>query len=251
MAIGGDGSLRVARRLADKGLRVVGVPKTIDNDLEETVITFGFDSAVSFATDCIDRLHTTAASHQRVMVVEVMGRYAGWIALNCGVSGDAHAILIPEIPYDIGKVAAALLRREREGAQHSIVVAAEGAAPSGGKASTIEKRIGRPERLGGIGERVAGELAVLTGKETRHVVLGHLLRGGAADHVRPVAVLALRRRRGARARRGTLRRDGRSRPADGALRAARESHAAHEVGAGRLRHHSHRARPRHLLRGLR
>ncbi len=179
VAIGGDGSLRVARRLADKGLRVVGVPKTIDNDLEETVITFGFDSAVSFATDCIDRLHTTAASHQRVMVVEVMGRHAGWIALNCGVSGDAHAILIPEIPYDIGKLAAALLKREREGAQHSIVVAAEGAAPSGGKASTIEKRIGRPERLGGIGERVAGELAVLTGKETRHVVLGHLLRGGA------------------------------------------------------------------------
>ena len=178
VAIGGDGSLRTAMRLAEKGLRVVGVPKTIDNDLEETVITFGFDSAVSFATDCIDRLHTTAASHQRIMVVEVMGRYAGWIALNCGVSGDAHAILIPEIPYDIGRVAAALLRRERKDAGYSIVVVAEGAAPNGGKVSMIEKRVGRPERLGGIGERVADELAVLTRKDTRHVVLGHLLRGG-------------------------------------------------------------------------
>ena len=178
VAIGGDGSLRVARRLADMGLRVVGVPKTIDNDLEETVITFGFDSAVSFATDCIDRLHTTAASHRRVMVVEVMGRYAGWIALNSGVSGDAHAILIPEIPYDIGKVAAALLRREREGARYFIVVAAEGAAPDGGTVSTLEKPPGRPVRLGGIGERVAAQLATLTGKESRHVVLGHLLRGG-------------------------------------------------------------------------
>ena len=178
VAIGGDGSMRVARRLADLGLRVVGVPKTIDNDLEETVITFGFDSAVSFATDCIDRLHTTAASHRRVMVVEVMGRYAGWIALNSGVSGDAHAVLIPEIPYDIGKVAAALLRRERDGAQHCIVVAAEGAAPGGGTALTLEKPPGRPVRLGGIGERVAAQLAALTGKESRHVVLGHLLRGG-------------------------------------------------------------------------
>jgi 6-phosphofructokinase 1 len=178
VAIGGDGSLRVAHRLSELGLRVVGVPKTIDNDLEETVITFGFDSAVSFATDCLDRLHTTAASHRRILVVEVMGRYAGWIALNSGVSGDAHAILIPEIPYDIRKVAAALIEREQAGAQHSIVVCAEGAAPLGGKPSTIERRIGRPERLGGIGERVAGELAVFTAKETRHVVLGHLLRGG-------------------------------------------------------------------------
>ena len=178
VAIGGDGSLRIARHLADKGLRVVGVPKTIDNDLEETVITFGFDSAVSFATECIDRLHTTAASHRRVMVVEVMGRYAGWIAVNSGVSGDAHAILIPEIPYDIKAVAAALLRRERGGARYSIVVVAEGAAPKGGAMSTVEKQAGRSERLGGIGERVAQQLAVLTGKQTRHVVLGHLLRGG-------------------------------------------------------------------------
>ena len=178
VAIGGDGSLGIANGLAHKGLRVIGVPKTIDNDLESTVITFGFDSAVSFATECIDRLHSTAAAHRRIMVVEVMGRHAGWIALNCGVSGDAHAILIPEIRYDIGKVATALLERERKGSQHSIVVVAEGAVAKGGQACVIEKEIGRAERLGGLGERVAKELAALTRKEARHVVLGHLLRGG-------------------------------------------------------------------------
>ena len=178
VAIGGDGSLGIAHGLAQKGLRVIGVPKTIDNDLESTVITFGFDSAVSFATECIDRLHTTAASHRRIMVVEVMGRNAGWIALNCGVSANAHAILIPEIPYDIRKVAASLLAREHKGSHHSIVVAAEGAVPKGGKASVIEKQVGHAERLGGIGERIEKELAALTGKEIRHVVLGHLLRGG-------------------------------------------------------------------------
>jgi len=179
VAIGGDGSLGIANALAKKGLRVVGVPKTIDNDLEHTVITFGFDTAVSFATECIERLHTTAASHRRLIVVEVMGRYAGWIALNAGVSGDAHAILIPEIPYDLQKVAAALRAREAQGRYYSIVVVAEGARPKGGARSVIEKRIGQAERLGGIGERVAKQLAQLTGKEARHVVLGHLLRGGA------------------------------------------------------------------------
>jgi 6-phosphofructokinase len=140
VAIGGDGSLAIANVLAKKGLRVVGVPKTIDNDLSQTAATFGFDTAVSFATECIERLHTTAASHRRVIVVEVMGRYAGWIALNAGVSSDAHVILIPEIPYRIERAA---------------------------------------ERLGGIGKRVAGEIGALTGKETRDIVLGHLLRGGA------------------------------------------------------------------------
>jgi 6-phosphofructokinase 1 len=179
IAIGGDGSLGIASALARKGLRVIGVPKTIDNDLSQTVITFGFDTAVSFATECIERLHTTAASHRRVIVVEVMGRYAGWIALNAGVSGDAHAILIPEIPYDIGRVAAALRAREAEGKYYSIVIIAEGARPKGGARSIIERRIGAAERLGGIGERVASALAKLTGKEVRHVVLGHLLRGGA------------------------------------------------------------------------
>jgi 6-phosphofructokinase 1 len=179
VAIGGDGSLSIAAALAAKGLRVVGVPKTIDNDLAHTVITFGFDTAVSFATECIERLHTTAASHRRVIVVEVMGRYAGWIALNSGVSGDAHVILIPEIRYDIGRVAAALRAREGQGHYYSIVVVAEGALPKGGARSVIEKKAGSPERLGGIGERVAKDLARLTSKETRHVVLGHLLRGGA------------------------------------------------------------------------
>ncbi len=179
IAIGGDGSLGIANGLARKGLRVVGVPKTIDNDLDSTVVTFGFDSAVSFATECIDRLHTTAESHRRVMVVEVMGRYAGWIALNSGVSGDAHGILIPEIPYDIRKVANAIRARERRGQTYSIVVVAEGARPLGGGHSVIEKRVGAAERLGGAAERVAAELGRLTGKETRHVVLGHLLRGGS------------------------------------------------------------------------
>jgi phosphofructokinase-like protein len=179
VAIGGDGSLGIANALVKYGLRVVGVPKTIDNDLESTVVTFGFDSAVSFATNCLDRLHTTTQSHRRVMVVEVMGRYAGWIALNSGVSGDAHAILIPEIPYDIRKVAAAIKDREQRGDAYSIVVVAEGAKPKGGTHSVIEKNVGQAERLGGIAERVSKELGVLTGKETRHVVLGHLLRGGS------------------------------------------------------------------------
>jgi 6-phosphofructokinase 1 len=178
VAIGGDGSLGIANALAERGLRVIGVPKTIDNDLESTVITFGFDSAVSFATECIDRLHTTAESHRRVMVVEVMGRYAGWIALNSGVSGDAHAILIPEIPYDIRKVAAAIRARQKAGHAYSIVVVAEGALPAGGRRSVVEKRVGAAERLGGVGAQVSAELGKLTGKETRHVVLGHLLRGG-------------------------------------------------------------------------
>jgi 6-phosphofructokinase 1 len=178
IAIGGDGSLAIAKVLHAKGLPVVGVPKTIDNDLDGTVITFGFDTAVSFATECIDRLHTTAASHQRVMVVEVMGRYAGWIALNCGISGTADVILLPEIPYDLDVVAAKIRDREREGALFSIVVVAEGAKPKGGTHLVVEKRVGAAERLGGVGQKVAQDIAQATGKESRHVVLGHLLRGG-------------------------------------------------------------------------
>ncbi len=178
VAIGGDGSLGIANALHRKGLRVVGVPKTIDNDLERTVVTFGFDSAVTFATECIDRLHTTAESHRRVIVVEVMGRYAGWIALNCGVSADAHAILIPEIPYDIDAVARSLGHRQRSGLRHAIVVVAEGAHPHGGTHSVVDHRVGAEKRLGGLGARVAQELAERTGREIRHVVLGHLLRGG-------------------------------------------------------------------------
>lgn len=178
VSIGGDGSLTIANALAKHGMRVVGVPKTIDNDLDRTVITFGFDTAVSFATECIDRLHSTAESHRRVMVVEVMGRYAGWIALNAGISGTADAILIPEIPYDIDKVAEKIKDREKRGALFSIVVVAEGAVPKGGTRSVIGTEIGRAERLGGAGERVAKELQAATGKESRCVVLGHLLRGG-------------------------------------------------------------------------
>lgn len=178
IAIGGDGSLSIANELGKKGLRVIGVPKTIDNDLDQTVITFGFDTAVSFATDCIGRLHSTAQAHQRVMVVEVMGRYAGWIALNSGVSGTADAILIPEIPYDIRKVAEKIRERDRHGRMFSIVVVAEGAKPIGGTTSVLEHEVGRAERLGGIGETVGKQIQQETGKETRVVVLGHLLRGG-------------------------------------------------------------------------
>lgn len=178
VAIGGDGSLGIANVLAQKGLRVIGVPKTIDNDLDKTVITFGFDTAVSFATSCIDRLHSTAEAHQRVMIVEVMGRYAGWIALESGVAGTADVILIPEIPYDIHKVAKKIDSRWKDGAHFAIVVVAEGARPKGGSLSVISKEIGRAEKLGGAGERVAKEIQTITGKETRCVVLGHLLRGG-------------------------------------------------------------------------
>ena len=179
ICVGGDGSLAIANVLAKKGLRVIGVPKTIDNDLDKTVATFGFDTAVSFATECLDRLHSTAEAHQRIMVVEVMGRYAGWIALNAGTSGSADAILIPEIPYDLTKVAAHIAQRAQRGRKFSIVVVAEGAKALGGEVSVVEREIGRAERLGGIGERVAQELEALTGQDTRSVVLGHLLRGGS------------------------------------------------------------------------
>jgi len=185
ISIGGDGSLSIANVLHKKGLRVVGVPKTIDNDLDQTVITFGFDTALSFATECLDRLHSTAASHHRVMVVEVMGRYAGWIALNSGIAGVADAILIPEIPYDLKNVAKKIQsleargKRERRGRTYAIVVVAEGAKPAGGTLTVKEREVGRAERLGGVGDQVAAELQTLTGKETRVVVLGHLLRGGS------------------------------------------------------------------------
>lgn len=179
ISIGGDGSLGIAHTLAERGLRVVGVPKTIDNDLEETIATFGFDTAVEFATECLDRLHSTAAAHGRVMVVEVMGRYAGWIALHAGVAGTADVILIPEIPFDMERVAAKIRdRHDREKRAFSIVVVAEGAKPAGGTVSVVGKEVGRLERLGGAGEKVAAEIQARTGLETRTVVLGHLLRGG-------------------------------------------------------------------------
>ena len=178
IAVGGDGSMAIANRLHDQGMPLVGVPKTIDNDLDKTVVTFGFDTAVGFATECLDRLHSTAESHDRVIVVEVMGRYAGWIALYTGVAGTADAILIPEIPYRIENVAEKIRSRIDEGRDFSMVVVAEGAEPQGGKRSVLEKEVGKEERLGGIGARIAAELHELTGKDTRCVVLGHLLRGG-------------------------------------------------------------------------
>ena len=180
IAIGGDGSLRIARDLAAKGLPVIGVPKTIDNDLASTQVTFGFDTAVQTATEAIDKLHSTAESHRRVMVVELMGRYAGWIALHAGVAGTADVILIPEIPYDIERVCEKIRAREAEGRHFSIVVVAEGAHRAGGSMSTRgEKELGREVRLGGIGERIAAEIHERTGKETRSLVLGHLQRGGS------------------------------------------------------------------------
>jgi phosphofructokinase-like protein len=179
ISVGGDGSLTIANALAKKGLWVVGVPKTIDNDLDKTVITFGFDTAVAFSTECLDRLHTTAESHRRVLVVEVMGRYAGWIALESGISGSADIILIPEIPYDLSKVVEKIKQREEMGSKFSIVMVAEGAKPQGGEVAVIGKEAGRAERLGGAGEKVATNLQAMTGKETRVVVLGHLLRGGS------------------------------------------------------------------------
>jgi phosphofructokinase-like protein len=179
VSIGGDGSLGIAALLARKGLRVIGVPKTIDNDLDGTVITFGFDTAVSFATEAIDRLHSTADAHSRIMVVEVMGRYAGWIALNAGVAASADAILIPEIPYDLANVVKRIELAEEQGQKHAIVVVAEGAKPKGGTISlTKERKPGENERLGGVGERITADLEDLTGREARCVVLGHLLRGG-------------------------------------------------------------------------
>jgi 6-phosphofructokinase 1 len=180
IAIGGDGSLGIANELHKKGLSVVGVPKTIDNDLASTVVTFGFDTAVTTATDAIDKLHSTAESHRRVMVVEVMGRYAGWIALNSGVAGTADIVLIPEIPYSMEKIAAKIREREERGRNFAIVVVAEGATPAGGEMSFAgEKEVGREQRLSGAGEIVADGITRLTGKETRSLVLGHLQRGGS------------------------------------------------------------------------
>jgi 6-phosphofructokinase 1 len=180
VSIGGDGSLTIADALHKKGLRVVGVPKTIDNDLDKTMTTFGFDTAVAFATECLDRLHSTAESHQRVMVVEVMGRYAGWIALHSGIAGNAHAILMPEIAFDLDKVVNRIHARDSAGQLYTVVVVAEGAAPRDGHTELqAPAEIGHAERLGGMGERVAKALQERTGKDTRVVVLGHLLRGGS------------------------------------------------------------------------
>jgi ATP-dependent phosphofructokinase / diphosphate-dependent phosphofructokinase len=181
IAVGGEDTLGVANKLSNDGVRVVGVPKTIDNDLSATDFTFGFHTAVQIATDAIDRLHTTAESHDRVMVVEVMGRHAGWIATYSGLAGGADLILVPEEPFDIEEVCDALRHRHQRGANFSIVVTAEGAMP---KEGTMELQAGEMDelghvRLGGIGARLASEIERRTGYEARMTSLGHVLRGGS------------------------------------------------------------------------
>ena len=179
IAIGGEGSLGLANQLHKLGLPVVGVPKTIDNDLAATEVTFGFQTAVQTATEALDKLHSTAQSHERVMVVEVMGRTAGWIALHSGLAGTADVILLPEIPYDIAKVCAKIEERYASGRNFAIVVAAEGARPKDGNESLIESaKAGQAARYGGIAERLAHDINARTGHETRALVLGHLQRGG-------------------------------------------------------------------------
>lgn len=180
VCIGGDGTMAIAQKLSQKGTRLIGVPKTIDNDIWGTDITFGFDSAVNAATEAIDKIHSTAMSHHRVMVVEVMGRYAGWLALESGIAGGGDVILIPEIPYSIDRVCEVVKKRSKEGRRFSIVVVAEGAKPEGGDhvVQRVVKESPDPVRLGGIGNKVAQDIEEQTGLESRVTVLGHLQRGG-------------------------------------------------------------------------
>lgn len=181
IAIGGDGSLGIATRIMEmSGIPVIGVPKTIDNDLNATERTFGFDTAVATATDCLDKLHCTAQAHDRIMVVEVMGRHAGWIALHAGLSTSADVILMPEIPFDLKKVAACLRERAKDHRPYAIVVVAEGAVEKGhGLIFAGKKEKGREQRLGGIAQYLADRLQDMVGLETRSLVLGHIQRGGS------------------------------------------------------------------------
>lgn len=180
IAIGGDGTMHICNKLCALGMKMIGVPKTIDNDLEATDVTFGHDSAVYIVSEALDRLHTTASSHHRVIVVEVMGRYAGWIALHGGLAGGTDIILIPEIPFSWEKVYNKIHKRELMGKKFSLVCVAEGAKPIGGKLITkgTDKKRTDPIRLGGIGKIVADNIEANTGRETRVTVLGHLQRGG-------------------------------------------------------------------------
>jgi 6-phosphofructokinase 1 len=179
ISIGGDGSLRIAQQLCEKGMKIIGVPKTIDNDVSGTVTTFGFDTAVNTAVEAIDKLHTTAESHDRVIVMEVMGRHAGFIALHSGLAGTADVILIPEIPYDIDKVCEKVMARHNAGRHFSICVVAEGACELGAKPRTLGNPLpGEAPRLGGAAEAIAQQIQKRTGKECRSLVLGHLQRGG-------------------------------------------------------------------------
>jgi len=180
VCIGGDGTHHIALGLSEKGMRVIGVPKTIDNDLRGTDLTFGHDTAVQIATEAVDRIHTTAMSHHRVMVIETMGRYAGWIALNAGMAGGGDIVLIPEIPYTIEAIKRKIDDRVKNGRHFSIIVVAEGAKAKGGSI-VIKERVTDPSesiRLGGVGQKVALEVEDVTGIETRVTVLGHLQRGG-------------------------------------------------------------------------
>jgi 6-phosphofructokinase 1 len=181
VCIGGDGTLDTAHRLSRQGVAVVGVPKTVDNDVKGTDISFGFDTAVHIATEGVDRLHTTAESHHRIMILEVMGRTAGWIALYAGVAGGGDVILLPEIPYDLSKMARHIKDRRKKGKLFTILVVSEGAKPIGGKV-TVQRMVkdgSEPVRLGGVSFVIGNELEKLTGIETRNVVLGHLQRGGS------------------------------------------------------------------------
>ena len=236
VVIGGDGTLAIAHQFCCRGIPIVGVPKTIDNDIVGTTNCFGFDTAVDFATDAIDRLHTTAEAHRRIMVVEVMGRYAGWIALYAGVAGGADAILIPEIPFDLGIVAERLLERDRWGAKFSIVVVAEGAFPKGGRRSLVEEaHDGHVERLGGIGAQVCEALAQ---GDREGDALGRPRTPAArrrADELRSRARDAVRRQ-GRRTRQaGRVRHDGGVRSARHRRAAARGRRREDEDGAARLR----------------
>jgi len=180
IVIGGDGSLRIANELSKKGLAVVGVPKTIDNDIYGTTVTFGFDTAVNTAMEALDRLHTTAESHHRIIILEVMGRNTGWIALKAGIAGGADIILIPEIPYDINTILEKINTRSQRGAKFSIIVVAEGAKPLGGQPIFQEWRdLGEVRRLGGIGQFLANQLREVSNANVRVTVLGHLQRGGS------------------------------------------------------------------------
>ncbi|VAX16370.1 6-phosphofructokinase [hydrothermal vent metagenome] len=180
VVIGGDGTMDIAHKFALKGLNVIGIPKTIDNDLSATDRTFGFDTAVTTVVDALDKIQTTAESHHRIMVVEVMGRYAGWIALAAGIAGGAHIILIPEIPFDLEKITEKIFERKGRGKHFTVIVVAEGAKEIGGERSVKRIVEGSPEsvRLGGVSEYVACELEKLTHMETRETVLGHIQRGG-------------------------------------------------------------------------
>jgi 6-phosphofructokinase 1 len=181
VVIGGDGSLRTAARLGEEGLPVVGVPKTIDNDIDLTDVSFGFETAVQIVTDAIDRLTTTAEAHNRIMVIEVMGRQSGWIAVHAGLAGGAEAILVPELEYDLEDLARRIITRHDAGSAYSVVVVAEGVVGPTGERVTAGQDVKGFERLGGVSTVIAHELERLTGYETRVMILGHLQRGGTPN----------------------------------------------------------------------